>query len=427
MFASEPKALLLALEVPASRLDAPHLRHGFIAGGHSAFDGIRQLEPGRWMIATDSSLYVERYWSPPTPGSRPCDDVPGALDHILDESVAIELMSEVPLGAFLSGGVDSSAVLASMTKNRELGAPKSFSIGFSVPEYDESRYAERVARHLGLDHHVEIVDRGGLDLLSTLVDVYDEPFADSSAIPVYVLSAMTKKNVTVALSGDGGDELFGGYRRYAKLASQHPLPLIFRRMARRALRHYPRGRRGEARVAQFASSLAERYDRELSLFPEHWIREMFTPEVHRDPVWSIAQTFEAAPGGTTVQRAQWCDVEGYLHADILMKVDRASMAHALEVRVPLLDHEFVEWALALPPAHQFGDGTGSRTPRATHPAASSSAPRCVWCAARILPRRDDGSRRSRKSLRSHHPRQAFLAGEAGARGSCSCDIARAGT
>jgi asparagine synthase (glutamine-hydrolysing) len=363
VFASEAKAMLLHPSLPRRPdLDAIqiYLRHGYLPAPFCAFAGLRQLEPGRFMLVRERGETSGVYWTPPAlGGGSGAGDVQETMAGLVDEAVESELMSEVPLGAFLSGGVDSSTVAAAMAHSKSLTErPRTFCIGFPQAEYDESAHSERVARHLRLDHHVEIVSIEDLALLETLVEVYDEPFADASAIPTYALCKMARKHVTVALSGDGGDEVFAGYNRYRKLAKYIELPTLARKAVRGAARLYPRRLRGSGTLRLYSLPRGRQYEMDMS-HPVHVLEQVVSPDVMaRTPPWSIADLYDRAPGETVVEKAQWVDLVSYLPGDILVKVDRASMAHALEVRVPLLDHRFIEWAATLPEALTFGGGQG---------------------------------------------------------------------
>lgn len=418
LFASEAKALLLHPEVPRRPdLDALQLyvRYGYLPSYYSAFEGLKQLEPGCFLIVRADGERHARYWTPPPLGQGAPTNVQDTMDRLIDDAVGSELMSEVPLGAFLSGGIDSSTVAASMARNGSLTErPRTFCIGFEQAEYDESRHAERIARHLDLDHHAEILSIGDLALLETLVDVYDEPFADSSAIPTYALCRMARKHVTVALSGDGGDEVFAGYRRYKKLARFVELPGPLRRVVGEASRFYPPGFRGSGVLRLYSLPRGAQYETDLAQ-AAHVLEGVVGPEImRRDPDWSIAGLFESAPGETAVQKAQWCDLVSYLPGDILVKVDRASMAHGLEVRVPLLDHLFVEWAATLPSEQTFGSGEGKialkahlgrRVPRALfeRPKMGFGVPLEYWVSG------EGGLLKIAERLRSRHPRKEFFA------------------
>ncbi|MEE2903359.1 MAG: asparagine synthase (glutamine-hydrolyzing) [Myxococcota bacterium] len=362
LFASEPKALLLHPAVPRHpNFDALslYLRYGYVPAPMCAFDGIKQVEPGRFLIITETEVTEKTYWRPGPIGGNIRQHDYGRLDELITESIDIELMSEVPLGAFLSGGIDSSIVAAAMARSSRLdAAPRTFCIGFPEPKYDESSYSEAIANHLALSHSVDMVTISELDILDRLVDVYDEPFADSSAIPTFFLCEMAKKYVTVALSGDGGDEVFAGYRRYQKLNGVSQMSAPTRSMIAKLADLYPRTIRGQRRLRKYASSIAEQYENDLCIFPEYMLSSVVEPELCREVDWSLAAHFEQAPCENPIAKAQWCDLMTYLPNDILTKVDRASMANGLEVRVPLLDHEFLEWSFGLGLSQTFAQGRG---------------------------------------------------------------------
>ncbi len=421
LFGSEPKALLEHPEMP-KRPDPEgvnlFLRHGYIPAPYSAFGGMRQVPPGHVMVVESDRVTKRRYWSPPPMvAERRVPDLEATLDAILDESVDIELMSEVPLGAFCSGGIDSSAVAASMARSERLdSAPRTFCVGFPFPEYDESGYSRQVAEHLGLEHSVDMVEATdlGIDLLEKLVEVYDEPFGDASAIPTYYLCMMAKRHVTVALSGDGGDELFAGYGRYRKLADNVVLPAPARAALGVAARLYPRGVRGERRLHKMSGNLGEQYEADSFLFTPPFLADVVEPELAIEPSWRLSRLFDEAPAETAVQKGQWCDLMAYLPSDILVKVDRASMAHALEVRVPLLDHVFADWALQLPASETFGDGRlkvalkahlARRIPKAIieRPKMGFGVPLERWLGG------DGGLVALSDALRSAHPKRRFYA------------------
>ena len=417
LFGSEPKAVLRHPDMPCRPdLDGVKLslQYGYLPTHFSAFDGLQQLEPGSILTVTPDDVHLERYWTPPGLGMGNPDDVDAEFDRRLDEAVEIELMSEVPLGTFLSGGVDSSVVAASIAYNASLTErPRTFSIGFPEPEYDESPHAKAIAEALGLEHHVERIEMDALGLLGRLVDVYDEPFGDSSAIPTYALCEMTARHVTVALSGDGGDEVFGGYRRYQKLAGYRELPGLARRLSAFASRRVPSGVRGGGRLERMGLELPAQYEHEITLFGPRQVKDLLHPPLHREVDWSLTSLFRIAPGHGPIQKAQWVDLMTYLPGDILTKVDRASMAHSLEVRVPLLDHEFVEWAATLPPRWAFGDGVGKvalkehlarRLPRALfdRPKMGFGVPLEHWLDG------DGGLATIARRLRSRHPKGRFF-------------------
>ncbi len=417
LFASEPKALLMHPEMP--KRPSPegvrlYVQYLYVPAPYSAFEGMRALEPGCHLtVAADRDRMV-RYWEPPEIGSSDPKNAAAELDRQVDDTVEIELMSEVPLGAFLSGGIDSSVVAASIAKNPRISErPRTFCIAFGSPEYDESAHSKRIAEALGLDHLVETVETDALGLLDTLVEIYDEPFADSSAIPTYVLCQMARKHVTVALSGDGGDELFGGYRRYQKLFDYRELPPSLRAVAGMAFDRMPAGLRGRGRIERLAQTLPYQYELEVSN-GRRGAEALLEDAYHVDVEWSVAGLFERAPCEMPVQKAQWVDLMSYLPNDILTKVDRASMACSLEVRVPLLDHVFVEWAATLPPRQGFGHGEGKvalkehlarRVPRALfeRPKMGFGVPLEHWLEG------DRGLAGIFERLRSKHPKGGLYA------------------
>ena len=416
LFGSEPKALLVHPQMPRRpNLDAIWLalRYGYVPAPYAAFEGMQQLEPGSMLVVTERASSARRYWTPPFMQTGVAPDPDVELDDLIDRCVDIELMSEVPLGAFLSGGVDSSIVAAAMARSVALDArPRTFCIGFPEADFDESPHSRAVAGHLGLDHTVEMVSIDELDLLDRLVEVYDEPFFDASAIPTYALSKMTRRHVTVALSGDGGDELFAGYRRYGKIAGCRALPTPARWALGAVAKRVPNVR-GKDSVHRLTGDLAAQYDY-LTSVPEWRVRAFSEAPLHREVDWSLRKLFERAPGEDVVAKAQWCDLMSYLPGDILTKVDRASMANSLEVRVPLLDHELVEWAARLPPEHTFGGGAlkvalkahlGRRVPPSIidRPKMGFGVPLGYWIGG------DNGLVDRSRKLRQRNPKNRFYA------------------
>ncbi len=415
LFGSEPKALLAHPQMPKRpNLDAIYLalRYGYVPAPYAAFEGMQQLEPGSLLVVTETASQARRYWTPPFMGTGAPVDPNEALDQLIDDTVGIELMSEVPLGAFLSGGIDSSIVAAAMAHSERLDdRPRTFCIGFPEADFDESPHSRAVADVLGLDHTVEMVSIDELDLLDRLVEVYDEPFFDASAIPTYALSKMTRRHVTVALSGDGGDELFAGYRRYAKIAECSALPAGARGLMSLVSRAYP-DVRGKDSVHRLTGDIAAQYDYLLSV--PHWrVEQIAEGPLHREVDWSLRKLFQRAPGDDVVQKAQWCDLMSYLPGDILTKVDRASMANSLEVRVPLLDYQMVEFAARVPSAHTFGDGQlkvalkrhlGKRVPPSIfdRPKMGFGVPLGYWLGG------DGGLVNKSRQLRSRHPKNRFF-------------------
>ncbi len=367
VFGSELRALRqcpgVSSEISPDAL-ARLLANAYVSAPQSIYHDIFKLEPGHLITfssAAAGACSQEPYWQlertvmpdavSSTHGDR--DAWQSALADQLSKSVSSRMMSDVPLGAFLSGGVDSSLVTAIMQQN-SMQPVKTFTIGMGEASYNEAEYAKAVAEHLGTDHtEFYLTDQDVLDVVPRLATIWDEPFADSSQIPTYLVSELTRRHVTVALSGDGGDELFGGYSRYAK-ANQlwsdfSRVPGWVRRLgtqaASLAVRHLPDSMHGQTlrKVHELSSLLASRDDEELyHMLQRHWKR----PE---EVVLGCAQLgspdmLDAGRYPDFTQRMMHLDTENYLPDDILTKVDRASMAVSLESRAPLLDIDFVEFA-----------------------------------------------------------------------------------
>jgi asparagine synthase (glutamine-hydrolysing) len=332
----------------------------------TAYRDIHKLEPGHTLRYTrGGEIKTERYWQPDfSQKTRMSEAEAGERAvEILREAVRVRLMSEVPLGAFLSGGVDSSAVVALMSEVSS--APvKTFSIGFEEQDFSELHHARRVAEHIGAEHHEFIVRPDALEVLPTLVEHYGEPYADSSAIPTYYVARETRRHVTVALNGDGGDECFAGYERYAamKLAGKYRgVPGLLREgLIKPAVGLYPTSetRRSRARdLKRFldAASLptVERYMRWISVLDVAAKDELYTDEFSRemrahDAADFVAPWFARANGAGVVDASLLADTMTYLPNDLLVKVDIASMAVSLEARSPFLDHHVIEFAASLP-------------------------------------------------------------------------------
>ena len=365
-FASEAKGLLQDPEVtPRPDLTAIHhyLTYQYVPSPWSAFAGVRKLPPAHYLVLEGGALRVARYWELDYRRKLRLSEAEAAealLEH-LREAVRLRLISDVPLGAFLSGGVDSSAVVALMSQVS--GAPvKTFSIGFEEAEYNELAYARLVARRFGTEHQEFIVKPEVVEVLPRLVWHYNEPFADSSAIPTYYLARMTRQSVTVALNGDAGDENFAGYERYlaVRLAHQYDrLPAVLRRGLLGALRgvlpRRPRGWLGKGH--RFLDALARDPGRRYCYWIAHFNREdkeqLYTPEFKAqvngvDAEDWVIKLFNASKAPDIVDAILDVDVRSYLPDDLLVKVDVATMAHSLEARSPLLDHVLMEFVASLP-------------------------------------------------------------------------------
>ncbi|HZU72772.1 MAG TPA: asparagine synthase (glutamine-hydrolyzing) [Acidimicrobiales bacterium] len=369
VFASELDALLAVPEVrrtPNSQAIDAYLSLRYVPGRLSAFQGVERLMPAETLLGDWSrpvpEFSLHQYWRPT--GTPPAtltfqDAVELTREHVR-RAVAARLVSDVPLGAFLSGGVDSSIIVSQMA---ELGPtrPKTFSIGFDVANFDELHHARRIAQHFATDHHEFVVSPNAIELVPRLVRHYGEPYGDSSALPTYYVSQQTRHHVTVALSGDGGDETFGGYDRYvAVLLAERARPVAraSRRLGGSTVLHtagriMPR----LSRVSRFfdAAGLASeaRYRRWMTDFTLVDKAHLYSPEFAEsiDTTWAdswISSIQEAALGSDAVESAMRTDLVTYLPYDILTKVDIASMANSLEVRAPFLDHELVEFACSLP-------------------------------------------------------------------------------
>lgn len=374
-FASELKSFAagrFAFEIDQASV-ASFLRFGYVPAPHSIYRGVNKLLPGEIVsVAPDRVLRRRRYWSLEAAANRGLQhpfsgsdaDAIDALHELLGDAVSAHMISDVPLGAFLSGGIDSSTVVALMVAAQR-GQVRTFSIGFPDFGYDESPYAKAVAAHLGTVHEeLTVTAADALSVVPQLADMYDEPFADSSQIPTYAISKMTRSRVTVALSGDGGDELLAGYNRYSlaggQLARLARLPKPLRRgtaavldavpeaVADRVARILPKQLRA-GQPADKLKKLAEvlRLDGNaiyLRLVSQNADPAALARGMREHPIDMRASVGE----GGSLEWMQYFDTDTYLPDDILQKVDRASMAVSLEVRPPLLDHRVVEFAWTLP-------------------------------------------------------------------------------
>ncbi|MFV1967373.1 MAG: asparagine synthase (glutamine-hydrolyzing) [Pirellulaceae bacterium] len=398
LFASELKSLLEVAGVPRDiepgAVDE-YLTYQYVPHPHTIFRGMHKLPPGHYAVFQDGDLKVRPYWEPELEVEREIDDGAAAeqLRDLLSSAVQMRMRSDVPLGAFLSGGVDSSLIVALMQRNA--GQPvKTFSIGFPVAEYDETRFARRVADHLGTEHHEFQVTPDGVEILPKLVWHYDEPFADSSAIPAWYVSQMTREHVTVALSGDGGDELFAGYPRYRAvwLGSMLDRARPFRDfLAWDSWQRLPGSRQKSLvrRFKRFSSSLgqspARRYLEWIAIFNESrraavYEEEFLTQLPDRDPFAFLRSAWRRVGERDPVSTTSLADLTTYLPCDILNKVDIASMAHSLECRQPFLDHRVVEFAAALPIRRKFRRGKGKRILKE---AFGGLLPQAIWGRAKM--------------------------------------------
>ncbi|MDH4071474.1 MAG: amidotransferase 1, exosortase A system-associated [Gammaproteobacteria bacterium] len=382
VFGSELKALLAHPKVPRNidtRAVEDYFTFSYVPDPKTIYAGVLKLEPGTYLLGRRGNGLTPpvRYWDVPLFGDRAISGTPAQwqqeLRDRLQEAVRKRLVSDVPLGAFLSGGIDSSAVVAMM---REIGTPHllTCSIGFSEARYDESSYARMVAEAKNTDHKTETVEASDYGLLDKLVGIYDEPYADSSAIPTYRVCQLARRHVTVALSGDGGDEDFVGYRRYRLFAAEESvrrrLPLSVRRAIFGPLGKLypkldwaPRVLRGKTTFEALARDTVAAYLHGVSICSEEFRSKLFSSRFRSDlQGYSSIEVFRSAVADKTfsdpIALIQYLDYKTYLPGDILTKVDRASMAHSLEVRTPFLDYEFVEWAAGLPSGEKLKGGEG---------------------------------------------------------------------
>ncbi len=371
---------------------ALYMRHNAVPAPHSIYRGISKLMPGEWLeFGPDGQQRQGRYWQLETLAEQPQDLAIAAderaatdrLEALLSQAVAGQMVADVPLGAFLSGGVDSSTIVALM--QRQSAQPvRTFSIGFDVPGYDEAVHAKAVARHLGTDHtELYVRPEDALAVIPRLPAIYDEPFADSSQIPTFLVCQMARRHVTVALSGDAGDELFAGYNRYL-LADQvwrrlAAVPLPLRRAAATLLLALPPG--GWNRLGSLAGTVVPALARHgaigdklhkfaASVLPAASVEQMYRALVShwQQPDALVLGAHEAPslldgmrldrPGRHVIDAMALIDQQTYLPDDILVKVDRAAMANSLETRVPMLDHRVVEFALQLPMSLKLRAGSG---------------------------------------------------------------------
>ncbi|HUR35330.1 MAG TPA: asparagine synthase (glutamine-hydrolyzing) [Vicinamibacterales bacterium] len=362
-FASELKSIIADPAVP-NDLDREslrlYLRYGYVPAPRTIYRHVRKLPPGHQIVCESGSVRVSRYWDPlafATGVTAATDqDLSRELEARLVTAVRQRMIADVPLGAFLSGGIDSSLVVALM-QEQSTRPVQTFTVRFPDPEYDEADHAAAVARHLATDHHEQACDESAmLDVVHRLPAMFDEPFADSSAVPTYLVSKAAREHVTVALSGDGGDELFFGYPRYVHHLRSKWL-LDRPRLVRRGLASIAR-RLPTRRLRRIGEVLANDDGDTYARFVTWWTAreiEASTGEV-AETAQLYADMLRRATGVGFADLPPLLDIVSYLPEDILTKVDRASMAVSLEVRAPLLDHRVVELALALPLALKWRGG-----------------------------------------------------------------------
>lgn len=375
VFASELKAILAAADVPREldkvALDA-YLALHYIPAPLCIFKHVRKLPHGHLMEVRDGRIDTRAYGSP-MPGGTP-EEARGSRDEgaslrevraALEESVEEHMISDVPVGVFLSGGVDSS-VIAALAARKSREPIRTFTIRFEDPRYDEGPAARAVADHIGSVHVEETIRPDAVRSLPDLVRIYDEPFGDPAALPGLHLAALAARSVKVCLSGDGGDETFGGYARYQRLMRLSRLrrvhPALLRTVAGVGAAVIPEHVRGHHLARRIAAPGPVQYLREFGGFDAATRRDIvdpaYQPDAIRDDAFFGGLALTGASRGELLRRIQQMDIQSYLPECILTKVDRISMAHSLEVRPPLLDHRLARMAIDLPAAMKVRDGLG---------------------------------------------------------------------
>jgi asparagine synthase (glutamine-hydrolysing) len=368
-FGSEIKSLLCAPDVPRE-IDLEALDHYlsflYTPRDGSIFQGVRKLPPGHLLVWRHGHATIRPYWQAPAEETFAGSEAAAVaeLRAVLTDAVRSHMVSDVPLGAFLSGGLDSSLVVGLMSQASGARV-KTFSIGFDEPAFDELPHARRVAEHFGTDHHEFVVKPDGVAILDRLISHFDEPLADPSAIPTWYVSEMARRHVTVVLSGDGGDELFGGYERYLP----HPRvvqfdrysPRVLRRMAAVAAAGLPPGVRARNFLRHVSRDDAGRYVDSIRFFSADDKAALLSADVrHRlsgnDAETALARHFAPYAHLPWPSQMMHFDADTYLPEDVLVKVDRMSMAHSIESRVPLLDNAVVALASSLPSSYKLKHG-----------------------------------------------------------------------
>src|SRR5262249_2439723 len=341
---------------------------GYIPDPATAFSGIHKLPPGHLLEFQRGELRVRKYWDLPqyaTHGPMSEEECLEEMEARLAEATRIRLISDVPLGAMLSGGTDSSTIVALMARASSKPV-KTFAIGFRQADYDESQYARLVAKRFETEHHELVLEPDVVASLEKLTASLEEPFSDPSILPTYYVSCLARQHVAVALSGDGGDELFAGYTRYGIQQRRQAAALVpqalWRLYRERLFPLLPKGMRGRQLSYNLSLPWKERYADELCLIPAfERERPLLSPEFRAtiaesgDPQDILLELFASAPASDPISQMLYVDTKTYLVADILTKVDRMSMLTSLEVRVPILDHLFVEWVTSLGPEWKMRD------------------------------------------------------------------------
>jgi len=363
-FGSEIKSILaVAPELAEVNSQAllEYLYYGYVPDPITAFTGIHKLPPGHLLEFENGEMRIRQYWDLPQYGTHVPQSEEECLEELeqrLFEATRIRLISDVPLGAFLSGGTDSSTIVALMARASSRPV-KTFSIGFTKDDFNEAEYARIVARKFATDHHEMVLEPDVVQTVEYLTSSLEEPFGDSSMLPTYYVSQMARRHVTVALSGDGGDEIFAGYDRY-RIHSERRVFEYVPEWARRFYRNHmfpllPRTMKGRKFSYNVSLPWRDRYvdglafipsfERDVPLLSDDFRQVLGNSD---DPQNVLLRYFAKAPARDPVSELLYVDTKSYMVADILTKVDRMSMLNSLEVRVPILDHQFVEWVTGLP-------------------------------------------------------------------------------
>lgn len=382
IFGSELKVLrqhpLCSSEISPEAIE-DYLTFGYVPDPKTIFTNTYKLEAGHYLHlkqgTVPTKLVSKQYWDLPWQASEQLSpkEIESELIERLKDAVNIRMEAEVPLGSFLSGGVDSGAIVAMMSQLQNK-AVTTCSIGFDVPEFNETDFAQLVAERYNTAHQVEMVDHEDFDLIDKLMDIYDEPYADSSALPTYRVCELARKHVTVALSGDGGDELFAGYRRYrfhmAEQALRDKIPAGIRKPLFSLLgKVYPKldwapqFLRAKTTLQSLAMTSSEAYLNSMSKLRKDERQSLYSTSFKTKlNGYNANNVFEKVLAGKAfddpLKEIQYLDYKTWVTGDINTKVDRASMAHGLEVRVPILDHQFVEWAFKVPSSFNLQGSEG---------------------------------------------------------------------
>ena len=382
IFASEIKSLLLHPDFKKDLRDRSveeYFALGYIPEPHTIYQNMMKLDAGHHMVIDlkTKKFEITQYWDIKFTGdyTGTYEEAVEELKHRTKEAIRIRMIADVKLGAFLSGGVDSSAVVADIS---DISAEPviTCSIGFDDPDYDESKYADWVAKEYKTDHHKKTVHSNDFDLIDRLMDYYDEPFADSSALPTFRVCELARENVKAALSGDGADENLAGYRRYKLHMMEEKMRSFFPKAPRKVIFGFlgkiypkldwaPRFLRAKTTFQGVARTATESYFHGVSIFKgemrNHLFKESFKDRLEN---YNALEIFERhaknAKTDDALSLVQYLDIKTYMLGDILTKVDRASMANSLEVRVPLIDHELMQWCASLPSHFKLECGVGKK-------------------------------------------------------------------